>query len=360
MSKIFPLLIFLCCWFCSCDNPASSTGDKSKADTSGNNEEAGRLNDALSKYTEPSQVFTVSAGQPSVVTGQKGTKINVNPADLETESGKPMGKSITVELKELTNQWQLAGTNAQTVSDGKLLVSGGAYYINLTADDEQLKLKAGAGLSVQFPKLADQEMALFYGQRDEDGRLDWQKAPETFTAEQSPSVKGIAVSRPDTARVNNTQVSETDAVINYLDGGDTIPVTKEGIKRRKKVYSTTQKLYAAINIDRFGWINCDRFLDEKDTTELSIGFHPQDSISTAVVYLVFKNINSVLSDYYYGHNIKVENLPVGYKVRLIAYLIKGDKVFAFSSDLTITRGQQIVADLKETSEKDFKKLIGGL
>jgi hypothetical protein len=67
-----------------------------------------KLNDVLKKYEEPSQIFKVAANKPTVVTGQKGTKISINPTDLITESGNPLGQIIEVELKELTDQGQLS------------------------------------------------------------------------------------------------------------------------------------------------------------------------------------------------------------------------------------------------------------
>ena len=135
-------------------------------------------------FEQPSQSFTVSSSKPAQVKGKKGTTVFINPSDLETVDGKSVGNNIQIELKELTNQQQLLRTNAQTVSNGQLLVSGGAYYINMTSDGQQLKLKDGKSLNVAFPKLSDTEMALFYGQRDSLGKINWQKANETLTAKQ--------------------------------------------------------------------------------------------------------------------------------------------------------------------------------
>jgi hypothetical protein len=50
-------------------------------------------------------------------------------------------------------------------------------------------------------------------------------------------------------------------------------------------------------------------------------------------------------------------MPTGYKARLIAYTVKDEKVFAYSTSLTITKGQKITLNLKEINDKDFKKLI---
>ncbi len=96
----------------------------------------------------------------------------------------------------------------------------------------------------------------------------------------------------------------------------------------------------------------------EDKTELYVNFNEQDNIKNANVYLVFKDINSVIQAYNDSDkSLQFENLPIGYKTRLIAYTIKNEKVFAYSTDLTIAKRQKMNLDLKEITEQDFKKLI---
>lgn len=80
------------------------------------------FNTFLKNIEDTPQILTVSAKKPSSVKGKKGTVITVNPADLETESGKPLGSEINVELKELTNVADLLKNNAQTVSGRRCLL----------------------------------------------------------------------------------------------------------------------------------------------------------------------------------------------------------------------------------------------
>lgn len=340
----------------SCNN--STTTKENSVKNNSLNDEAGIaiLNDALKKYEEPSQIIKVSVDKPSVVTGRKGTKISINPNDLVTESGKPLGQNIEVELKELTNQGQLLRTNTQTVSNGKLLVSGGAYFIGMTSNGEQLKLKEGKTLNIQFPKLSDKEMALFYGQRDVMGQINWQEASETFKFTQQQPIPAT----DSVVKVRKKSKSDIDAIMDYIESGDTTTTQeeRETMIKREKDYKVSQKVYDEIGIANLGWINCDRFLEVEEKTDLYASFNPQDSVKNANVYLVFKDINSVIQAYYYSDKSpQFENMPVGYKARLIAYTVKDEKVFAYSTDLTITKGQKLTLNLKEISDKDFKKLI---
>lgn len=350
------LFLFAVLGLTSCSNQQTTTADNSvPLDTKS---EAKTLNDFLAKYEEPSQLFKVSSSRPTRVKGKQGTTISINPNDLATESGEPLGDSIQIELKELTNQAQLLKTNAQTVSSGQLLVSGGAYYINMTSNEKQLKLKEGKTLSVEFPKLADEEMSLFYGQRDSLGGMDWKQATETFKVKPNPQEERQTVAKPTTKKK-----SEIEALLDYL-GSDSssTPMTTEEKQKMERVNKVYEKVYSAVDISSFGWINCDRFLEIEDKTDLIVNFNPSDSISSANIYLIFKDINSVMQSYYFSYNGKssnegFKNIPVGYKVRLVAYTIKGEKVLSYASDITVKDQHALTLAMKETSDNELKKLL---
>lgn len=340
----------------SCGNQQTSTTNVSttvdiKAD-------AKKLADILVKYEEPSQTFKVPTSKTSQVKGKQGTIISVNPDDLTTESGEPLGNTIEIELKELTNQNQLLRTNAQTVSNGQLLVSGGAYYINMTSDGKQLKLKEGKTMDVEFPKLTDSEMSLFYGKRDSLGAIEWKQASETFKSKQSPPAQQQSVTKSKTRKQ-----SGMEALLGYI--GDTAaakPMTKEEKEKIQRVNKVYEKVYSAVKIDSFGWINCDRFLEIQNKTDLFVNFNPSDSINSANIYLVFKDINSVMQTYYSTYNAKTRNegftnIPVGSKVRLVAYSIKDEKVLSYASDIIVKDKQTMILALKETSDDELKKLL---
>jgi hypothetical protein len=177
VNRLLGLLIIAIFGLTSCDNKQTTSESKKSADA---RTELEKINSAYKQYEGPSQIFKVSADKATQINGKQGTIISINADDLMTENGQPLGKSIEVELKELTNQEQLLRANAQTTSNGQLLVSGGAYYVNMTSDGQQLKLKEGKTLSVEFPKLSNSEMSLFYGQRDSLGQLNWQQAEQKF------------------------------------------------------------------------------------------------------------------------------------------------------------------------------------
>jgi hypothetical protein len=146
-----------------------------------------------------SQFFTISCTKKATIVGKKGTILHLEPNNLETENGSIIKDSITIELKELHNQKDLAISNAQTISDGKLLESGGAYYIAMTSRGQSLIIKKDKTLKVEFPQISDREMSLFYGERDSLGNLNWLDTKNKFENNKKPiaTKSTIAVAVPE-------------------------------------------------------------------------------------------------------------------------------------------------------------------
>ncbi len=314
--------------------------------------EAKKFCDFFKTFEEPSQFYTVPVHEMKEVKGKAGTIITINPDDLITLTNQPVYKNIQVELKELTNQQELLKTNAQTVCNGKQLISGGAYYINLKSEGEAVKLKPGRTLSVQFPKLTDAPMSLFSGYRDSLGQMQWQSRNRQFTTD-----KSITVWR-DTRNM----------IIDYYDGDvlktDTIARRKprQQTEQEKQKAQAYDKLYAAMEIQNLGWINCDRFYMVQDKTDVSVKFTNDDPIAFASIYLVFDNMNSVIQTHYGAttngvSNPGFPNIPIGSKVRVVAFSLKDNKMMAASFEHIIKRDETITISLKETSEEELKTML---
>ena len=89
------------------------------------------------------QQFSVSAKRISIVKASKGLSVVVNPSALEKEDGSPVDGKISVSIIELTNSNELFRSNAATESDGRLLASGGSYFIGMECNGRKLRIKSG-------------------------------------------------------------------------------------------------------------------------------------------------------------------------------------------------------------------------
>jgi hypothetical protein len=182
-QKTLLLIIILATFLFGCENEPNENPNnelESELVTITPLEELNQVDKLLSKIADKPEHFKISSDLTSTITGKKGTIIYVNPDHLETVDGSPLGDSIQIELLEMTNQSSLLLNNAQTVSNNEILISGGAYYLNMLSDGKQLKIKQGNGLKVEFPILTENEMGLYLGERDSLGQINWVQTKRIF------------------------------------------------------------------------------------------------------------------------------------------------------------------------------------
>ncbi len=373
MKKTIGILTMTTLLFCACGNKSQKQDvdlsptikEVQQNTTLSYVDEAEKLGGILQAYDKPIQRFQITSKKSSTVTGELGTIIHVNPANLETFDGQPPGEKIDVELKEYCTQADLLRGNVATVSDGRLIVSGGAYYINMSSDGNPLRIKQGKNLDVEFPKFANEEMELFYGQRDSLGQMNWMVAQQPFKSrETTAEVSEIADNQSiETALNAEMVIFESDYEIDTVKAAQ---ISQEEFEAMKKVYVKTQTaekaMYQAIKISRLGWINCDRFPNNIfNRTQLLIALNESENIRSVAVFLVFKDINSVMQSFYYpGTSASFNGIPVGYSVRLVAYSIDQEgELYTHSSDFVIGKDEKRSIELQESSTDELDKLFAG-
>ncbi len=362
------------------------------------------ISSVITNVSKP-QTFNLSNNKKSTIIGNKGLKINVDPANLEKADGTPVNSNIILELKEMVNQRDLFLNDAQTIADGKLLVSGGAYYIALKSDGEELRLKAGKALSIQIPKLSNKEMQLFYGEKNDDGILNWVAANKNIIAEKVGSIKKDVASKintevkpkplKDEMSTNNRRIAiaSNDVGISleaFMDSAkgrnykmsvedfkriansktksiprvavnDTFETGDYSQKRVKQKDSLTGKIitkseisyYQPTEIKTLGWINCDRFYDKKLEGQIQCNFDTTSIITEASIYVIFKNINSLIKENITkSKNSNLLNLnskiPIGESINLIAIAKSKGKFYSFKKEFISSKND--ILDLKFSPE----------
>jgi hypothetical protein len=364
--------------FCACGNKSdgslSSIEETQQNTTLSYIDEAEKLDNILQTYDKPLQLFQTTSKKPSTVTGALGTVVHVNPAILETFDGQPLGEKINIELKEYCTQVDLLRGNVATVSNGQLLVSGGAYYLSMSSDGNPLRIKEGKSLEVEFAKFSDEEMELFYGQRDSLGQMNWQVAQQQFRARE---VAGTVRTTDVLESFETGDSWDLDMVVFETDYKvDTVKTTGfskeelEALKKQKQIELKKQNaktaMYQAIKINQLGWINVDRFFKFNNRTQLLIAFDESANIQSASVFLVFRDMNSVIHSFYYSADSEYteprlasfKDIPVGRNVRLIAYgFDEQGELYIHGSDLTIEKDEKLFLNLQKASNNDLDKLF---
>jgi hypothetical protein len=364
------------------------------------------LNDLLASNDKTSQHFQFPSSKTAKVKGKRGSIITINPADLETSTGGSIGDTIHVELKECLNQNQFMQAGVQTVSGGQLLASGGSYYINITSAGQQLRLKEGKTISAQFPRITDQKMSLFYGERDSLGKMEWTETPVQFASDNrvptSTDLNNLA--RKNAAPLKNQPQTIFKVLPEYLSTFERIrardswlckychlqpenqvyrdcyflyedmgysylfdvfdPNAKRDPKEmeRIKMNQKYEVLYQAIELKQLGWINCDVFPKNQNKTTLAFEFENKEETKSALVFLKFKKLNSLMQICYYNGSANLadnqfKNVPVGEEVKLVAISMKHGKPHVFERDFKIAENVIYTMKTKEVSDKEFKDIM---
>ena len=117
----------------------------------------------------------------------------------------------------------------------------------------------------------------------------------------------------------------------------------------------TRNQYLVVS-NRLRFINCDRFLNQANTTKLKINIKGTPASTTFVIAL--KNIKSVIAGSIQNDGTMVfPALPIGEKANLLAYAcVAGEFVFS-NQEFIIGDKEKPVVDLKKSTFEEFKREI---
>lgn len=329
------------------NSPAGQTFSKEAID----------INALNTKFIESiTQHFSVPAKHTTVLTAKGGMKITVDPSMLEKEDGKSMNGNIEVRIVELTNVNDLFRSNAATISDGKLLASGGSYFIGMENGGSKVRIKKGEALEAAFPMLKKEDMELFYGQRNQNNDMNWKPTNVVFTKQ----YQSIDFNGDQRTEINPGQLEELiepriykslEETVYYYGSRTTLQKLVDTLnKNSQKVYLQTisywpkdlpkdkvldtnyltrlygprkqyllksckeeerkkqamanwqpktlagqiQKNYAPTSITTLGWINCDRFYEVPEKVETNVDIPYAFNDSRVEYFILFKRFNGLL------------------------------------------------------------------
>lgn len=224
----------------------------------------------LNFESEYTQSFKVKADSIIEIKGEKGTIIRFAPADLQTISKESFSvDSLLVELIELTSKQDLLLANTQTVSNGKWLVSGGAFKIAIKSKGESLVLKETKTIIVKFPKSTQEKnMEIFYGKRDKEKNMNWGTTGIKLKERVSPFVIFIeetGITDIELAKrygvhtfkefnvidsLGHLELEKVFPRINYFDEkADTIRIYKKAIGLAQRGQSYSKDYYEFIEVE---------------------------------------------------------------------------------------------------------------
>ena len=105
---------------------------------------------------------------------------------------------------------------------------------------------------------------------------------------------------------------------------------------------------------KFGWINCDRFyFDERE----KIDFIVKAPSAEAKTFIVFENINSIMSGNYNNGNFVFPNVPIDSKVKVIAINFENGKPKMAVQQNTVTKNAVSISNFKDFTITELEKQL---
>lgn len=444
----FACVLAACCLF-SCNNKKNNAkAEPRSADVSATMDSTGILSDELlqiSQYCKDFdrsivQHFTAQPNTISVIKAAKGLKVKVDPSVLEKEDGSPVDGKIDIRVIELTTAEDLFKSNAATVSNGRLLASGGSYLIEMRCNGKNLRIKTGKTMQVDFPVIDANEMELFYGERNPANEMNWKQAGVNLESKEDdnlfisnrsydydyvPTVSFL--SKKDlilfrslhekvfyyNRKMTLDELVDTinrfskkvflDTVYTWPRSLDTLPKgtwidtaylmrmygppkqyylktykslqdEKDRFARQQAIRDSLracwkpqslsgqlQKYYQPAGIASLGWINCDRFYQYREQTEVELELPVTFSNNKIEFFVIFKSFNGLLNynmEAVQSGNNKLQNLPVGEQVILVGFSKVNGKILHCREEFTIRKNKPVQPAFKNIALGTLKEMFG--
>jgi hypothetical protein len=157
----------------------------------------------------------------------------------------------------------------------------------------------------------------------------------------------------------NLDMDEFKALRNQIDSS----YYARGIRLRQQRFAN--ELVANSGLKRFGWINCDRFYGDSSIKKdfmVTLKYPTELTATTASVFMVFKNINSLMTGSYESPSVySFSNVPSQTEVALVAITkVNGKIIVGKTSYLKMNELSNYEIRLKEISQKELDPFINSL
>ncbi len=163
--------------------------------------------------TQP-QRFVIDATEKNELQGEYGTKISFEPNCFIALSGNEVSSAVQIELKECYALDEMLQENLTTTGNGKVLESKGAVLVSATCNGEEVKLKEGQKINIEFPFAVNGEDGyyFYYGAQKQTG-INW----VTVDGEEPPVAAKEQISKPEFSYKDYNLKEYLSAQLEYPD-----------------------------------------------------------------------------------------------------------------------------------------------
>jgi hypothetical protein len=253
------------------------------------------------------QTTPINIDFPTAVVTPRKTVLIFQPKSLLDPKGKEVSGEVQIHILELLTRGEILLYGIPTHSHGKLLSSGGEFFVTASQDGAPLKLKHGAPVRIltDVKGSPQMRMELFYGN-------------ETNTPDETSTTWDEADGNPSVW--NNIAVTEWVAL------------------------ADSQQIITGFGYECFSdsldWINFDVFenIPQSQRTNVCITLPEEYGNVNTIIFMVFKDLKSVLMlpgdplqkrfCNFYQQSIQVP-VPTGAPVTFLVISEQGDDTYYF-------------------------------
>lgn len=253
-----------------------------------------KLNKKLNLETKKD---TLLAEEGGIINSGDEAYIEIPPFCCIGSNNEPCKGKIEIEHIILRTKGEILSFDKPTVSGGKLLISGGVVYVIARQNGKELRLAPNKTIKAHY-KMSKIEtgMSLFEGKSVNRFQYNWVQLSSSLTR---------------------------NVVTTWAD-------------------STQERKGYQLLIDRFGWINCDKFNDEPNlTNKVCVALPDSFTNRNTSVYLVFNDINSIvklegnttLRQFCIPSSYK--GVPIGRNITILAIANIDERYYIATQNITI-------------------------
>lgn len=269
------------------------------------------VNDFHDKNRKEQELFTINTANNSVISVSRGAKLHLPSNGFVTGDGRPVTGNIQVSVKEIYTPMEMIFNNMPTVSDGRLLESGGEFQIMVSQNSAPLKLAPGNFIKIGIPNIGRdmRGMQVFNGVANATGEINW---------------------------VVNTNPG------NFVVGDSTL--------------FSENNLFS----DEINWINCDKFINEP-TVEFTVhpGNAPSADSTNVFVHLTGRN-TVVKMNWEQGLSYFKSNMLLAVPSTIVGISVKNGELFASVSTANIQNGSSVTMNFLLYTEQQLKDRLSQL
>lgn len=295
------------------------------------------IDQEIQKFSRPFLSFTIENDKVDTILTTNGTRLIIQPNSFEFSDESLPNGPIKIKLIEVFEKSDMILNGLATMSDGNLLESFGMINLKAESNGQELRIRKNMSLILEIPnKRGGTRGELFYGKQNERNIIEWEyeggndilEVIDTITQKSN----GLDEFKRTTYKIINYKkyfVSDTSFTATYYPNADST-------RNTALIYIPGHYKF---EIKKLGWINCDRFVEVKNKTTLSIELA---DYSMPTGFIVFDSLNSAMNIFFDNNGkTQIEGLPDKSLVELITLDKIGNNVFWSKTSFTTGRAKNI-------------------